>query len=563
MSEPARPSSDLTTARRHLERRGYLRGGLPPAPPAMRQRIVFGVAFWVAVSGTLVGGGLARSGAGWAQVKVMTLAVSPLVLVAFLAALLVGRWAAARWLAWGGSPPRIADGIGWAAALLTFAGIVGVLWDALASLEAVVRVGSGGAACAIVAGLAVRNVLRRDLGGGEGICPPRWHPGLAQLALLATAAAGVGTAMLPPEPQPEASGSGAFAVPAAGGRVAVVGVDSLSRGDLEALEVVFPDDDWSDVATWGWFEVRGAAAALPAVMWTSIACGASPTEHGVQVMEEVQMFGHGEGVVLPPLLRRLVIMAWAPFSAVRVAARPSLDRRRPTFWEMASRAGCPVLVGGWWGSWPVRHVLGEVVSERAWLGGATGADAVSPSLAGAVVAAWQQGRKAPAATDALAEELVRRATSRRGASLVVLWLPALDLATRLGSAQGPVAAVAGLKPHLRVLRTLLDRLENSGYIVWLLGIPQGAQVPFAASRSVFVQGGSRSASTAELVALWLAQLGLPPPLGGALPRPDLAGQLAAIQAPANYGPPPAPVARPSVASATVQRNVLRNLGYLR
>lgn len=221
-----------------------------------------------------------------------------------------------------------------------------------------------------------------------------------------------------------------------------------------------------------------------------------------------------------------------------------------------------MLVGGWWGSWPVRHVLGDLVSERAWLGGASGPDAVSPALAGTVGAVWQHGREAPEATDLLAEELVRRAAARQGASLVVLWLPALDLASRLGGASGSVAAVARVKPHLEVLRALIARLADSGYVVWLVGVPPGGGTPFAASPSLPLRDGPASVSTAELVASWLEQLGLPPPAGGAPALPDVRGRLAAVP-PVDYGPPPPPVVRPSAASATGQRDVLRSLGYLR
>ncbi len=563
MSAPAPPSADLARARRHLERKGYLRGGLPPSPPAAWRRIAFVLALWAAVSATVVGGALARSGAGWAQVKVVALAVAPPLLLVFLTALWAGRLAAVRLLAWGGTPQRVASAVGGVAALLTLSGIAGILWDALGSVEAVLRVGAAATGCAVVAGVATRRALQRELGGEEATLPPRRRHLFEQLVLLAITGVGAGSALLPPVTPPAPPVASPFAAPTAAGRVAVVGVDGLSRRSLEALAAVFPDDGWDEIANWGWVEVRGAAAALPAVAWTSVACGAPPSEHGVQVMEEVRLFGGSDGIALPARLSRLVVVIWSPFSAAHVAARPSLDRRLPTFWEMASRAGCPVLVGGWWGSWPVRHLLGEVVSERAWLGGATGADAVSPALADAVAAAWQQGREAPAATDLLAEELVRRAAARQGPSLVALWLPALDLATRLGGTPETLAVAAGLKPHLRVLRTLLQRLADSGHTVWLLGMPPGGGAPFAASRSVLLPGGEASASTAELVAVWLDQLGLPPPAGGGLPRADLGARGTAAREGVEYGRPPPPLTRPSAASATVQREVLRSLGYLR
>lgn len=564
MSEAARPSTDLVKARRHLERKGYLRGGLPPSPPAPWQHVAFLAVLWAAITATVVGGALAGSGAGWAQVRVVVLAVAPLVLVVIVVAVVAGRCAAGRLLSWGGAPHRVGTVLGGVAMLVTVAGIAaGLGWNAVTSVAATVTVGAATAICAVVGGLAARRALCRELGGEDPTRRPRGSRRLEIAALLLAAGVGIGSALLP-SAQPEVvAESRAFAVPAASGRVAVVGVDSLSREDLDALGALAPGDEWSEIAGWGWAEVEGASAALPAITWTSIACGASPREHGVQVLEEVQLFGRSDGVVLPAALRGLVVALWSPFSAVRVAARPALDRRLPTFWEMASRAGCPVLVGGWWGSWPVRRVLGEVVSERAWLGGATGADAVTPALAGAVRTAWEHAQDVPAATDALAAELVQRAASRQGASLVALWLPALDLTTRLADAAGTLAAAARLRPHLTVLRALLERLADSGYVVWLVGIPQGAGTPFAASQHVLVADGGASVSTAELVSVWLDQLGLPPPAGGASPQLDLRGRSTAVQPAVDYGPPPAPVMRPSAASATVQREVLRSLGYLR
>lgn len=564
MSETAPPSTDLNTARRHLERKGYLRGGLPPSPPAAWQHAAFLAALWAAASATVVGGTLARTGAAWSDVGVVAAAVAPLVALMILVAVVAGRRAAVRLLGWGGSPRPVAAAFGGMAGLVALAGITAsVGGNGAGAVEARLAVGACAATCAVVAGLATRRGLLRTLGGDDSTLRSSCSRRIEVAALFAAAGAGVGIAALPPGEIPLVSGSPAFAAPAASGRVAVVGVDGLSREDLEALAILEPGEGWGEIAGWGWVKVEGAAAPLPAVTWISIACGASPREHGVFVLEEVQLFGRTDGVVLPPVLRGLVVAAWSPFSAVRVAARPALDRRLPTLWEMASRAGCPVLVGGWWGSWPVRHVLGEVVSERAWLGGATGADAVTPALADAVRAAWKEGREAPAATDLLAEDLVRRAASRQGPSLVALWLPGLDLTTRLAGATGTLAAAARLRPHLVVLRGLLERLADGGYAVWLVGIPQGAGAPFAASKSVLFPGGRGSASTAELVAAWLDQLGLPPPAGGALPRSDLRGRVVAVQPAVEYGPPPAPVVRPSAASAAVQREVLRSLGYLR
>ncbi len=562
MSEPARPSADLLSARRQLERKGYLRGGLPPSPPGPWRRAVDGALWWAAATATLVGGVLAGSGASWSDVAALALAVAPVVGLAILAAAGAGRRLAAWWVGWGGSPQGVAAALGGVAVLAAALGLgAGVWFGEIASDHVRLLAGLNGIICAGIAGLAARRGLQRALGVTAASVSSVRTRSCEVIALLAVSAAGTGLAMAPPVRPSLFPTPAGFAAPPASGRVAVVGVDGLGRGDLEALATLFPGEGWEQVAGWGWVEVEGVAAPLAAVTWTSIACGAPPRQHGVSVLEEVQLFGRSSGVGLPALLRGPVVALWSPLSLARVVARPALDRRLPTLWEMASRAGCPVLVGGWWGSWPVRQVLGEVVSERAWLGGATGVDAVTPALAEVVQAAWERGRQAPAATDLLAAELVRRAVAAQGPALVVLWLPGLDLSARLPGDTGPLAVAARLHPHLQVLRGLLERLAEAGYTLWLVARPLGSGAPFAASASVSDRG-RRRASSADLVATWLNQLGLPPPVGGTPLSCNQGGEGETLKT-ADYGPPPPPVERPSVASATVQREVLRNLGYLR
>lgn len=562
MSEPVGPNADLATARRHLEHKGYLRGGLPPSPPGPWQRAVVVMLLWAAASATVVGGVLAGSGAGSWDLLVLALAVAPLVFCFVLVAMAAGRRVAAWLVGWGGSPPRVATVLGWMAALLVWLGLGASVWSSDSTpVEARLLAGLNAAICAVVAGLSSRRGLQQALGATD-VTSSRGGRKAEVSALVVVIVASVALAFVPSAQPPLTHPPATFAFPPASGRVALVGVDGLSRPDLEALASLLPGERWEDIIGWGWVEVEGVAAPLAAVTWTSLACGASPRQHGVSVLEEVQLFGRPTGVVLPMLLRTPLVAVWSKFSLATVVARPALDRRLPTVWEMASRAGCFVLVGGWWGSWPVRQVLGEVASERAWLGGATGADAVTPALAGMVRAAWEEGRQAPAATDLLAAELARRAVAYQGPALVVLWLPGLDLSTRLPEEGGPLAVAARLKPHLGALRALLERLLGGGYTVWLVARPPGLGAPFAASSSVSARQGSR-ANSGELIATWLSQLGLPTPAGQAPPRSDLGGRTEGISTAVDYGPPPAPVERPSAASASVQREVLRNLGYLR
>ncbi len=90
---------------------------------------------------------------------------------------------------------------------------------------------------------------------------------------------------------------------------------------------------------------RGTRAALATdygsspVIWTTIATGRRPAEHGIR--DFVVPTAQGD----------------VPVS--------SDTRRVPALWNMASAAGRRVAVVGWWASWPAEEVEGVVVSDRA------------------------------------------------------------------------------------------------------------------------------------------------------------------------------------------------------
>lgn len=77
------------------------------------------------------------------------------------------------------------------------------------------------------------------------------------------------------------------------------------------------------------------------VIWTTIATGRTPREHGIT------------GFVVP-----------GPEGDVPVS---STVRRVPALWNIASRAELETAVLGWWASWPAEAIRGVVVSDRALL----------------------------------------------------------------------------------------------------------------------------------------------------------------------------------------------------
>ncbi len=87
------------------------------------------------------------------------------------------------------------------------------------------------------------------------------------------------------------------------------------------------------------------------VIWTTVATGVTPLEHGIT------------DFVVP-----------TPRGDVPIS---STIRKVPALWNMASRSGRQVAVLGWWGSWPAESVRGVVVSDRALLEGLP--DRVSPA----------------------------------------------------------------------------------------------------------------------------------------------------------------------------------------
>jgi hypothetical protein len=557
MSEPAPPEARLESARRHLARRGYLGGELPGGRDSRwgAAGTVIGWAVGLAVVAATAAVAVAAAPA-WLVVPA-TAAFLPVALVVTGIGSLVGLMLARALLRLGAEPPWISTVLSGAAGIAVAVGVVclagggaSAAWPRrIAVMLAALAVATLVAAAARLAA-ARRLSLRRDEPAGRSPVPV-----LAFAAALAVAAVLVVVAV-PRPPEPEAA---AAAFPQPTGRLAVVAVDGLAREDLEAATP--GRGALGAAAGWGWAPLRGVDGQLPAVTWTTVACGVEARRHGVEELEEVQLFGVREGLPLGAAARRTLLAAWRPFGAIAVVARPALERRYPTFWEMASRAGCPVLVGGWWGSWPVRRVLGEVASERAWLGGSTGADAVTPGLAPVVEAAWRDAPEAAVGSDRLALALVGQAAGVVGPQLVAVALPALDVVQRSRAERPPVALAAALAPHLDALAQVIADLTSAGYRVWLVGVPWHGGTAFVASSTARPERHPEVGAI-DLAGTWLDALALPVPVGGPPPRRDLATVAGSAVTRAGYGAPPPPLAEPPPSARAVQRELLRSLGYL-
>ncbi len=551
------PPDRLERARRELAGRGYLTGPAATQPGARATTVRLAL-FAAALALLLAAAEVGSSGQRIGFLPPLAAGFLPAALVAVAGGYGLCRWLAVAALRLGGEPGTIASAVGVVAGAGPVAAVAAMgrpPVTGVTTLPAVV----GAALAALGAALWMRHHLLVLLAFPAPPAAGRRVTGAIFPVVVLGGVVAV-LALAHRSDQPETAAGASFPPPQ--GRVAIVAVDGLAREELEAAADLVGTDALRDLTLWGWAAVAPPRPQLPVVFWTTVACGVPPPLHGITVLEEVRLFGMEEGVPLSRVGRLAVATPLQWFGAARVLARPATVRRRATMWEMASRAGAAVTVGGWWGSWPVRRVMGEIVSERAWLGGDCGRDAVTPGLAALVEAAWQGGSAdAAAASDALAVRLVETAGGVYPAHLLALSLPALDIERRRAPAATPFALVQRQLPHLAVVDTVVAGLRSRGYRVWLVGAPWHGGTAFVAS-SVAPSGRYEPVAAEELAGTVLDQMGLPSPLGLPPPRRDLSRVTGLPGVAQAYGPPPPPLAAPSARSQQVQRDVLRNLGYL-
>jgi len=462
----------------------------------------------------------------------------------------LGRALAARLLAWGARPEQVALALGALAgvgAILAAAGCTGGEDPRLSGWFGL----GAGLLLAWHLAHAIRQALRSAL---QVANKSKSHSPWAGAVLLATGAA------LLAWPFPEKRQLPARPLPSfqPQARVAVLAVDGLSREELAAGAQLL-GGGVEVLARFPWRRLDGVSGReLPAEFWTTVACGAPPQRHGVEVMEETRPFGFPFGAALAPWSRVLLAGPWQWLGFMPRLARPNLERRLPTFWEMASRAAYPVTVGGWWGSWPVRAFPGHVVTERAMLAGAVTEDAVSPPLASTVRESFARAEALPLRVTLLGEAIALRFARRPGPQLLALAFPGPDLEAR-GKAQPPLALAARQLPHLAILGRVVEALVGANFQVLVVGAGwQGGTWFFSGST---LSGAGEPSVPAEAIApLVLVALGLPPAPYHQLPATAGPSSLGAWRV--DYGPPPPPVSLPDQEAARLQRELLQSLGYV-
>ena len=162
----------------------------------------------------------------------------------------------------------------------------------------------------------------------------------ARLAVPATAV----TAQVVPDSAAVAAARRAAvsaAVGRAARRVVVVGLDGA---DWELLEPLtrrgFMPNLARLMAAGSWGGLESLTPILSPLIWTTMATGVSPDEHGILDFLEVD----AESGARIPITGRL--------------------RRVPALWNIASAAGLSPVVAGWWATWPAEAVHGVMISDR-------------------------------------------------------------------------------------------------------------------------------------------------------------------------------------------------------
>ncbi|MCX7894730.1 MAG: hypothetical protein N2447_02090 [Thermoanaerobaculum sp.] len=543
------PSFEVSHARQTLLQRGYLQPPSPP-PPLSQRRWWVGFTLAFALVGALVAAGTGAGGL-WGFL-LLTAALTPA-----LGVVVAGCWWGVRHLArvllkWGARPRMVLLACALLAGLAVVVFLLGLVGEAGWTVAGWLGVGAG----AVLAGLVGAWVFTH-LAWQLRVPAPNFSPKPLVVFCL-TAAVGGGASFSLPRGAEHGAAVVPPKLPRPQERVAVVAVDSLSREDLQAAAQLL-GGTLARAQRWVWGAVEPGGARFPGEFWTTVACGASPSHHGVTVLEETRPFGLSFGVALSPWGERLVAIPWGVVGLAPKVARPTLQRHLPTFWEMAATAGYPVTVVGWWGSWPVRLFSGQVVSERAILSGAVTSDAVTPGFSGLVQQAWSASAVPAQRATQVALAAVEWAAQRGGPQLLVVQFLALDLQGRQGHLP-PLALAARQLPHLSALGQLLERLEAGGFTVLLVGAGwQGGTWFWAYSGAT---GGPGPGLSPEVLApAVLRVLGLPVASHHPLPPAPPFGVSAVARV--AYPPPPPVVEVPDARSVRVQREVLRSLGYLR
>ncbi len=146
-----------------------------------------------------------------------------------------------------------------------------------------------------------------------------------------------GTTSSPAQPPADAS---RIARQATGVKIVLVGVDSADWQIIDPLIEAGRMPNLKRLREKGcWGRLRTVAPVLSPVLWTSIATGREPADHGILDF----------------------IAADAAGKTIPVTSN---FRKTQAIWNMVTRSGAKVGVTGWWATWPAEVVDGYVVTDK-------------------------------------------------------------------------------------------------------------------------------------------------------------------------------------------------------
>ncbi len=170
----------------------------------------------------------------------------------------------------------------------------------------------------------------------------------------------------PSETESAAASFDEYEVQPTGTKVALIGIDGAWWKVIDAMMAEGRLPNLQRLVDRG---VRGDLCTLyptfSAMIWTSVATGKLPREHGINsfLVWSFPITGVKVPMFRLPLLAPELI--WIQENIATVAPIPSNYRRAEALWNILSDNGLKVGVMNWWATWPAEPVNGYIYTDRA------------------------------------------------------------------------------------------------------------------------------------------------------------------------------------------------------
>ncbi len=153
-------------------------------------------------------------------------------------------------------------------------------------------------------------------------------------------------------------------------RIVLVTIDGLSLRDArEMMERGELPETRKLVESGPALRLESVNASIPPSMWTTVATGRPPDEHGIRSFTYPRVVGTKEPLAVPPGTAGLgemlnVVMPWLKLAReTPVSGRFNPER---SLWDIFSLKDVRVGVVNWWFTWPATRVSGILASDRTY-----------------------------------------------------------------------------------------------------------------------------------------------------------------------------------------------------